>query len=101
MWKVTVLMTRPSVDVPWYTPTDTQLNKIQEQKDQGKLLLDRLDRRIDGLARNYTTIWATKEDWEAYMSDPELDVERQKRRLYNSRRKIQVNIIDAIEVNEL
>jgi len=101
MWKVTTLLTRPSVDTPWYTPSEILLNKIQEQKDSGKLLLDRLDRRQDGLARNYTMIWATKKDWEAYVSDPSLDAERQRRRLWNSRRGIKMTIIDSREVDEL
>lgn len=101
MWKVTTLLTRPSVDTPWYTPSEVTLNKLQENKDSGKLLYDKLDRRLDGLARNYTMIWATKEDWEAYVSDPVLDVERQKRRLWNSRRGIQVEIIDAREVDQI
>lgn len=93
MYKVTIRMTRPSIDVPWFEPSNVMKNTMIEHRANGNLISESAFLQDDGLTKIYIAVWKDKETYEKFIFDDELAYERHQRRIYNTKYQCNIKVI--------
>lgn len=99
MYKVTVLLTRPSADVSWLPLSENMKNTLTKHKNEGNLISENVSLSEDGLKKNYTSIWKDKKTYESWIFDDDLAYDRHQRRIYNVKNGCTISVIDLEEIN--
>jgi hypothetical protein len=98
MYKVTIEMTRPDANIPWFLVSRQMRSIMDLEKTNGNLISEEVSLSEDGLKKTYIAVWKDKKSYENFVFNDDLAYERHQRRIYNVKNNCNVSIVSVEEV---